>query len=56
MLLSEPLASLITFFKTSLKKFYLKSQRRSDDFYQMAESSELNLKNKVPKHSHLAMF
>ena len=28
----------------------------SDSFYHMTESSELNLKNKGPKHTHLAMF
>ena len=33
MLLSEPLASLITFFRTSLIKFYYNSQRLSDSFY-----------------------
>ena len=44
MLLSEPLASLITFFRTSLIKFYLNSQRMSDSFYHVAESSELDLK------------
>ena len=43
MLLSEHLASLI-FFRI---KFYPNSQRMSDSFYQITESSELNLKNKV---------
>ena len=33
MLLSKPLASLITFFRTSLINFYLNSQRMSDSFY-----------------------
>ena len=42
MLLSEPLASLITIFKMSLIKFYLNSQRMSDSFYRITESSELN--------------
>ena len=42
MLLSGPLASLITFFKTSLIKFYLNSQRMSDIFYYITELSELN--------------
>ena len=32
MLLSEPLVSLITFFRTSLIKFYHNSQRMSDSF------------------------
>ena len=51
MLLSEPLASLITFFRTSLIKFYLNSQRMSDSFYHITELSELNLKNRGPKPS-----
>ena len=38
MLLSEPLASLIAFFSTSLIKVYLNSQRMSDSFYQINES------------------
>ena len=42
MLLGEPLAGLITFFKTSLTKFYVNSQRMSDSFYHITESSELN--------------
>ena len=42
MLLSEPLASLIMFFRTSLIKFYLNSQRMSDSFDHIAELSELN--------------
>ena len=33
MLLSEPLASLITFFRTGFIKFYLNSQRISDFFF-----------------------
>ena len=51
MLLSEPLASLITFFRTSLIKFYLYSQTMSDSFYHITELSELNWKKKGPKHS-----
>ena len=47
MLLSEPLASLITFFRTSFIKFYLNSQRISDSFYHITELSELNWKIKV---------
>ena len=47
MLLSEPLASLKTFFKMSLIKFYHKSQRMSDSFYHITESSELNWKIRV---------
>ena len=47
MLLSEPLASLITFFRTSLIKFYHNSQRTSDNFYHIAESSKLNRKMRV---------
>ena len=49
MLLSDPLASLIKFFRTSLIKFYHNSQRMSDSFYQITEPSELNKRNKVPK-------
>ena len=56
MLLSEPLASLITFFKTSLIKFDLNSQRMSDSFYHITESSELNLKIRVQNILILAMF
>ena len=60
MLLSGPLESLITFFRTSLIKFYHKSQRMSDSFYHITEPSEIELKNKGPKHTHFpcksAMF
>ena len=42
MLLSEPLASLITFFRTGFKQFYHKTQRMSDSFYHITESSKLN--------------
>ena len=55
MLLSEPLASLIPFFRTSLIKFYRNSQRMSDSFYHIAESSESNKKIKFQKHTHLTM-
>ena len=44
MILSEPLVSLMTLFRTSLIKFYHSSQRMSDSFYHITESSELNLK------------
>ena len=44
MLLSEPLASLITFFRTSLITFYHNSQRMSDSFFHITESSEINEK------------
>ena len=45
MLLSEPLARLITFLRTSLMKFYLKSQQQMlDSFDHITESSELNFK------------
>ena len=37
-------------------KFYLNSQRMSDSFYHINESSELNEKNERPKHTHMAMF
>ena len=56
MLLSEPLASLITFFRMSLIKFYLYSQQMSDSFYHINASSKLNLKNKGPKNIHFPMF
>ena len=56
MLLSEPLASLITFFKTSLITFYLNSQRMSDSFYHITESSELNKKKKKKKGSKTYSF
>ena len=58
MLLSEPLVSLIiiTFFMTSLIKFYLNSQRMPDSFYHITESNKLNEKIKGPKHTHLAVF
>ena len=55
MLLSEPLATLLTFFKTSFMKFYLNNQGTSDSFYHITESRELNIKNKGKKHTHLAM-
>ena len=42
MLLSEPLASSITCIRTSIIKFYQNSQRMSDSFYHITESSELN--------------
>ena len=41
MLLSEPLASLITFFRMSLIKKILNSQRMSDSFYHITDLSEL---------------
>ena len=47
---------LIAFFRTSLIKFYLNSQRMSDSFYHITESSESNCKNKGAKHTQLAMF
>ena len=59
MLLSELLASLITFFRTSLIKFYHNSQGMSDSFYQITEFRESNEKKKGPKHTGLcrsAMF
>ena len=56
MLLREPLASLITVFRTSLIKFYLNCQRMLDSFYHITEFKRIKLKNKGPKHTHLAMF
>ena len=50
MFLSKPLASLITFFRMSLRKFYHNCQRMSDSFYHITESGELQ-KNKGPKHT-----
>ena len=47
MLLSEPLANLKTFFRTSLIKFYHNGQRMLDSFYHITESSELNWKIRV---------
>ena len=44
MLLSEPFDELYYFFKMSLIKFYLNSQRMSDSFYHITELSELNWK------------
>ena len=49
MLLSEPLASLITFFRTSLIKFYLNSQRMSVSLSHN-RIKRIKLKNKGPKH------
>ena len=54
MLFSEPLASLITFFRTSSIKSYHNSLRMSDSFYHISESSELK-KKRVPKYTHFAM-
>ena len=48
MLLREPLASLITFYRTILIKFYLNSQRMPDSFYHITESGKLNWKNMGP--------
>ena len=42
MLLREPFASLITSFRTGLIKFYHNSQRMSDFFYHITETTELN--------------
>ena len=43
MLLSEPLESLITLYKTSVIKFYLNSQRMSNiSVYHITELSGLN--------------
>ena len=56
MLLSEPLESLITFYRTSLTKFYLNSQRMSDSFYDITELSELNWKIRIQNILCFAMF
>ena len=40
MLLSEPLASLITFFRTSLMNFCRNNQRISDSFFYITKSSD----------------
>ena len=42
MLLSEPVASLITFFRTSLIKFYHNGRQMSDSFFHITESSQLD--------------
>ena len=58
MLLSEPLASLITFFRTSLIKLYLNSQQISDSFYHILSYIILitiKLEINAPKHTHLTM-
>ena len=57
MLLSEPLASLIRFFRTSLIKLYHKSQRMSEFFlsYSYNWIERIKLKNKGLKHTHLAI-
>ena len=47
MLLSEPLARLITFFRTSFNKICLSSQRMSDSFHHITESRELSEKIRV---------
>ena len=44
MLLREPLASLIMFFRKSLIKLYHNSQRMSDSFHHITESGESNQK------------
>ena len=50
MLLSAPLASLITFFRTCFIKFYHNSQRMSDSFYHITEFSvRIKLENKESK-------
>ena len=41
----ELLASLITFFRTCLIKFYLNSQRVPDSFYHMTESKKIRVLN-----------
>ena len=51
MLLSEPLGSLLTFFRTSLIKFYLNSQPMSDSFYYITESSDLKEKKISSKNT-----
>ena len=56
MLFGEPLASLITFFRMSLMKFYHNIQWMSDSFYHMDESCQIKkMKNKDPKETHLAI-
>ena len=59
MILSEPLESLITFFRTSFIKFYRNSQLMSDSFYHTTESSELKKKrfqNILMRPRRSAMF
>ena len=45
----------LTVNRASLVQFYLNSKRMSDSFYHITESRELNLKNKVPFHTHGAI-
>ena len=56
MVLGEPLASLITFFRKRLIKLHLNSQQMSDFFYHMTESCELNLKKKKVKKTKKKSF
>ena len=56
MLLSEPIASLLTFFRTSMIKFYRNSQRMTDSLYHITEASELNFKkygSKIYSFDHI---
>ena len=52
MLLSEPLATLITFFRTSLIKIYLNSQRMSDPFCHITESRQTLNCHKLKKFAN----
>ena len=45
MLLSDPVASLITFFLDEFNKFYHNSQEMSDSFYHVTESSFISTVN-----------
>ena len=56
MLLREPLASLITFFQDEFNKIL--SQQLTDVRFFLSHNwiQPFKLKNKGPKHTHLAMF
>ena len=56
MLLSEPLASLITYFRTSLIKSYHNSQRITDSFYHMTESKKMRVQNILIAKCKSAVF
>ena len=51
--LSEPLASLITFFRTSLIKFYHNSQRMSVSFLSHNSVQRIKSENNGPKHTNV---
>ena len=56
MLLNEPLASLISYFRTSLIKSYHNSQRITDSFYHMTESKQMRVQNTLIVKCKSAIF